>query len=196
MVTDPASLRPNEEGPVDDRTGYALDRSVLANERTYAAWIRTGLTALAAGVAIEKFMVDAMPGWTIRSIAIILIVYSVIAFVIAAWRYGHLGLKLVHVDVKSIPSIVTTGTSVLLIVCSLLALAGLWLIDPGWGNYPMPPWDEFVKFPVSLLLIANPIGARIRPMSRVAIAVEFVSGGACGAVSRVGAERLGRGGRA
>jgi len=134
MVTDPANLRPNEKDPVDDRTGYALDRTVLANERTYAAWIRTGLTALAAGVAIEKFMVDAMPGWTIRSIAFILIVYSVIAFIIAAWRYSHLGLKLVHVDVKLIPSIVTTGASVLLVVCSLLALAGLWLLDPGWGN--------------------------------------------------------------
>lgn len=134
MVTDPENLRPNEKDPVDDRTGYALDRTILANERTYAAWIRTGLTALAAGVAIEKFMVDAMPGWTIRIIAIILIIYSVIAFIIAAWRYSHLGLKLVHVDVKSIPLIVTSGASALLIVCSLLALAGLWLLDPGLGN--------------------------------------------------------------
>jgi len=133
MVTDPANPRPNEEDPVEDRTGYALDRTVLANERTYAAWIRTGLTALAAGVAIEKFMVDTMPGWTIRSIAIILILYSMIAFTVAAWRYSHLGLRLVHVDVKSIPSIVTTSASALLVVCSLLALAGLWLLDPGRG---------------------------------------------------------------
>lgn len=124
----------NEQDTFDDRTGYALDRTVLANERTYAAWIRTGLTALAAGVAIEKFMVDAMPGWTIRSIAIILIVYSVAAFVMAAWRYSHLGIKLVHIDVKAVPAAVTTGASALLVVCSLLALAGLWLLDSGWGN--------------------------------------------------------------
>ena len=30
--------------------------------------------------------------------------------------------------------IVTSGASALLIVCSLLALAGLWLLDPGLGN--------------------------------------------------------------
>jgi len=119
----------HEDDAADDgRTAYALDRTVLANERTYTAWIRTGLASLAAGVAIEKFMVDALPDWTIRSIAIILIIYSVIAFIIAAWRYSHLGLKLVHIDVKSIPTVVMTGASVLLICCSLLALVGIWLL--------------------------------------------------------------------
>jgi len=120
--------------PEDSRTGYALDRTVLANERTYAAWVRTGIAALAAGVAIEKFMVDAMPGWTIRSIAVLLIVYSMVAFGVAAWRYSHLGLKLSHIDVRANPSLVTTGGSIVLVVCSLLALAGLWLLDHGGGN--------------------------------------------------------------
>jgi uncharacterized membrane protein YidH (DUF202 family) len=84
---------------------------------------------LAAGMAIEKFMVDAMSGWTIRSIAIILIIYSMIAFIIAAWRYSHLGLKLV--EVKLIPLIVMSSASVLLVVCLLPGLAGLWLLGPG-----------------------------------------------------------------
>ena len=131
MVSDPVSPRSDEEDSIDDRTGYALDRTVLANERTYAAWIRTGLTTLVAGLAIEKFMVDAMPGLMFQSIAVILIVYSMIAFIIAAWRYNHLGLKLVHLDIKSIPSSVTTGTSILLVACSILALSGLWLLNSG-----------------------------------------------------------------
>jgi putative membrane protein len=130
MVNDPASPRPDEETPLDDRTGYALDRTVLANERTYAAWIRTGLTTLVAGLAVEKFMVDSMSGWAFQIIAVILIVYSMVAFIIAAWRYNHLGLKLVHLDIKSIPSLVTTGASVLLVLCSILALSGLWLLNP------------------------------------------------------------------
>ncbi len=131
MVTDSTSPRPDENDHVDDRTGYALDRTVLANERTYAAWIRTGLTTLVAGLAIEKFMVDSMQGWVFQSIAVILIIYSMIAFIIAAWRYNHLGLKLVHLDIKSIPSYVTTGASIILVACSILALSGLWLLNPG-----------------------------------------------------------------
>ena len=34
----------------DPRVFYAADRTVLAAERTYAAWVRTGLVSLVAGV--------------------------------------------------------------------------------------------------------------------------------------------------
>ena len=40
---------------------YALDRTVLANERTYAAWIRTGLAALVTGVATEHILIEVYP---------------------------------------------------------------------------------------------------------------------------------------
>jgi putative membrane protein len=115
-------------GATDDvRTNYAADRTVLANERTFAAWIRTGLTALAAGVAIEKLLVDLMAAWSIQLIALLLIVVSIVAFVIAAWRYTHLGLKLVHLDVKTVPPLLIMAISLLLVLCSLFALVDLWL---------------------------------------------------------------------
>ena len=121
------SERPDPgEAPND----YALDRTVLANERTYTAWIRTGLTALAAGVAIEKFMADVIPGWGIRSIAVILIGFSAVAFTLAAWRYTHLGIKLGRIDVKRVPPVVTIGASVILVACALIALVGLWMVSP------------------------------------------------------------------
>jgi inner membrane protein YidH len=123
--------------PVDtagERTGYALDRTVLANERTYAAWIRTGLTALAAGVAIERFMTGMFPGWGVRSIAVILILVSAVAFFVAAWRYTHLGVRLGHADVKTVPAVLTTAASALLIACALIALVGLWFVRPGGGG--------------------------------------------------------------
>ncbi|MGI9483419.1 MAG: YidH family protein, partial [Hyphomicrobiales bacterium] len=68
----------------------ALDRTILANERTYAAWLRTGLCALAAGLAIEKFMIDVLPFWGIRMISVVLIVFSAVAFLLSAWRHAHL----------------------------------------------------------------------------------------------------------
>lgn len=55
--------RVTKPDPEDKKTEYALDRTVLANERTYAAWLRTGIAALAAGLAIEKFMVQVLPEW-------------------------------------------------------------------------------------------------------------------------------------
>jgi putative membrane protein len=114
----------------DGPNNLALDRTVLANERTYTAWIRTGLTALAAGVAIVKFMADVIPPWGTLTIAVILIVFSGVAFFVAAWRYTHLGIKLGRVDVKRVPLTVTMGTSLILIACALIALVGIWM-PPG-----------------------------------------------------------------
>jgi hypothetical protein len=37
------------EGSADRTTVLAADRNILASERTYAAWVRTGLLALAGG---------------------------------------------------------------------------------------------------------------------------------------------------
>jgi len=42
------AVQPRNEAE-KSRSDYAIDRTLLANERTYAAWIRTGLMALAAG---------------------------------------------------------------------------------------------------------------------------------------------------
>ena len=112
------------------RDAYAIDRTVLANERTYAAWIRTGLAALAAGVAAEGFAVGVMPDWTIRAIAVILILFAATAFALAAWRYTHLGVALAEVEVRAIPEAVTTTVSAFLVACALLALVGLWGLDP------------------------------------------------------------------
>lgn len=120
---------PHPEVTTGEKTvEYALDRTVLANERTFAAWLRTGLAALAAGVAVEKFLVEVLPEWGIRGIAMLLIVFSALAFALAGWRYTHLGIKLGRIDVKMVPASLTTLLSVLLVLCSALAFVSLWLV--------------------------------------------------------------------
>lgn len=126
MAEQPTPLHGTEETP-EATHDYSIDRTVLANERTYAAWIRTGLTALAAGIAVEKLLVGVMAAWSIRGIAVILILFSALSFVVAAWRYTHLGFKLSRADVKVVPTMVISGASVVLVLCSLLAFIDLWV---------------------------------------------------------------------
>lgn len=109
-----------------DATSLALDRTVLANERTYAAWIRTGLAALITGLGIARFMLDAMPLWSIRVITAFLILFSAAAFLIASWRYGNLGLGVSRLDVKMLPLALVKVLSYVLAGCSLFSLIGLW----------------------------------------------------------------------
>ncbi len=111
-----------------DLTNLALDRTVLANERTYAAWIRTGLASLVTGLGIAKFMTDLMPLWGIRILVAALIIFSAVAFLLAAWRYSHLHLKVSHLEVDAIPLAVVRGLSLLFVVCSLIALVSVWYL--------------------------------------------------------------------
>ncbi len=130
MADSPAGRQGAEEAK-EASHDYSIDRTVLANERTYAAWIRTGLAALAAGIAVEKLLVGVMTAWSIRGIAVTLILYSALAFGLAAWRYTHLGVKLSRSDVKAVPAVVTTAASAVLVLCSLLAFIDLWVTPPG-----------------------------------------------------------------
>lgn len=111
-----------------DNNALALDRTVLANERTFQAWIRTGLSALAAGLGVAKFLQDSLPIWMLLVIAIILILLSVAAFLQASWRYSHLHIRMAELDVDATPLWLVNTISGLLSACSVLALLGVILI--------------------------------------------------------------------
>lgn len=46
----------------DPRDELAYDRTHLANERTYAAWLRTGLSVSAGGVAVARLVPEPARG--------------------------------------------------------------------------------------------------------------------------------------
>ncbi|VAX14948.1 hypothetical protein MNBD_NITROSPINAE04-1980 [hydrothermal vent metagenome] len=108
-----------------DSNTLALDRTVLANERTYQAWIRTGLALFIAGLGVLKFLREEMPFWILLVIATLFILFSAIAFLLAAWRYRHFHLRIKRLDIDVVPSWVVITASVLLAATALLALIGL-----------------------------------------------------------------------
>ncbi len=111
-----------------DQVRLALDRTILANERTYAAWIRTGIAALLAGLVVEKILIEAIPIWGVHMISVAFIAFSGVAFFLASWRYRHFLIRLEDTDVKMVPLPVVRGISLVLIVSVLIALFGLWRV--------------------------------------------------------------------
>ena len=67
-----------------------------------------------------------MPFWSIRTITVILILISGVAFFLAAWRYEHFHTGMTHLDIKMIPVGMVKLFSFVLVICSLMALVGLW----------------------------------------------------------------------
>jgi len=113
------------QSPEPDSNTLALDRTVLANERTYQAWIRTGLSLFIAGLGVLKFLREEMPFWILVVITTLFILFSAIAFLLAAWRYRHFHLRIKRLDIDVVPAWVVITASVFLAASALLALAGL-----------------------------------------------------------------------
>ena len=67
----------------------------LANERTFLAWIRTGLALTAGGVALEAFSLHIHPGWRLAA-SMLLLVAGTTTPVLAwfMWRRTEQALRL------------------------------------------------------------------------------------------------------
>ena len=101
--------------------------SVLANERTFAAWTRTGLTALVTGLGVAKFLHGVLPERFIPIIAMILFFCSASFFTLAAWRYSHVGIRMKTTRVAGASTFMLIILAALLGVVSVAAALGIWI---------------------------------------------------------------------
>ena len=102
--------------------------TILANERTYAAWVRTGLTALATGLGVERFLGGVIPDPVIRAISMSLLSFSILVFIMGSWRYILIGSKIPEHKKFGAPIPFILLLSILLVLVSVLAIVGVWLI--------------------------------------------------------------------
>ncbi len=109
----------------------ALERtSVLANERTYAAWVRTGLTAFATSIGFVGLLSGVLDPFTLRSVALILGLSSATFFLIAGWRYHHVGSRMVTIKTFGTPIWLLVGLSLILVVATIFVLFDVWITAP------------------------------------------------------------------
>lgn len=71
--------------PPDCQLRLASQRTATASERTFAAWIRTGLAALAFGIAIHR-LASGVPSWPWRLAATGLITLGASCFAVGLRR--------------------------------------------------------------------------------------------------------------
>ena len=69
----------------EHRTDWAEDRTILANERTFAGWMRTGMASLAVAIGLQAVFGSVEPTWVAKSAATVFVVISTLIFW-AAWR--------------------------------------------------------------------------------------------------------------
>jgi putative membrane protein len=106
-------------------------RTHLANERTYLAWLRTGITLIALGLAAAQFLdPGVMPGVPVVGLLSTgVIVLGAFTVGVGLYRYRAGALRIDAQEFRP------AGTSVLVaaLVAVVLALAAIWFV---WLMHP------------------------------------------------------------
>src|SRR6185437_2879522 len=101
-------------------------RTELAAERTYAAWVRTGLVSLASGVGAKSLLSHVLPGWLIGLTGSVLVLFSAFCFVAAVWRQLKPGPPPPEPDARQLPAPLLLLVNGLLVLVALASLVGIW----------------------------------------------------------------------
>ena len=89
-MAEPEQLPDPQADSADVRTQLARERTVLARERTFNAWLRTGLTAVAAGVGLAYLGAETHPLFGLhRAAGLLLSVVGGTILVVALRRYAR-----------------------------------------------------------------------------------------------------------
>lgn len=117
--------RPSE--PDFSRTDLAEDRTILANERTFAGWMRTSLASVAIGIGFHAIFPTMQPPWLPRAIATAFLLLAIAVVVLAERRAAAVMRRLsAHVIVSSeVMNLRLFAGSITL--GSLALIAAIWL---------------------------------------------------------------------
>jgi putative membrane protein len=111
-----------------NRTDLAEDRTLLANERTYAGWLRTGLAAVGIGVGFHALFQRMEPEWIPKSIATLFLLMGVAVVVAAEWRARRVLDRLSAHQVTPPRTLNLTLITIATTIGAVGLIAAIWLL--------------------------------------------------------------------
>ncbi|MDU9007041.1 YidH family protein [Sedimentitalea todarodis] len=119
---------PDSNDLADTRTAWAEDRTVLANERTFAGWMRTGMACIALALGLKAVFKDTDYPLIAKGVAEVFILVAVLIFWAAVTKCRETQKRMDDHDVEAQShKRMTTLASIL--TCGALATGViLWLL--------------------------------------------------------------------
>jgi putative membrane protein len=110
------------------RTDLSEDRTVLANERTFASWLRTGFAAIGIGLGFQALFNRLEPPWVPRSIASAFLAIAILIFIVAERRSRIVLARLKEHQVEGIGKQRMRLITFVSVVAAVALLAAIWLL--------------------------------------------------------------------
>ena len=117
-----------EERDKPDRNDLAEDRTVLANERTFAGWMRTAIAAVGMGVAFHALFDQMEPRWAPRAIASAFVISGLIIIFLAERKSRRVLNRLNAHSVEPVGGLNLALVGGMIAAGSVTLLAGIWLL--------------------------------------------------------------------
>lgn len=112
----------------EQRTDWAEDRTNLANERTFASWMRTGMACIGVALGLKAVFGATDHPWMAKSVAELFIIASVVIFASAARRSYLAQQRIDEHDTKTQSHVGMIITSTSLGFGAVAAGVILWLL--------------------------------------------------------------------
>lgn len=118
----------NDQSSPLNRTALAEDRTILANERTFAGWMRTSLACVAIGVGFHALFSSMAPPWLPKLIASGFLLLAIAVVLLAERRAAAVMARLsAHVIVTARPMNLRIFAAVISLGAAALITA-IWLL--------------------------------------------------------------------
>ncbi|MCF7701741.1 YidH family protein [Loktanella sp. M215] len=112
----------------DTRTAWAEDRTVLANERTFAGWMRTGMACIALALGLKAVFKDTDYPVLARSVAEVFIFAALLIFWSAVFKCRKAQRRMKDHDVEAQSYRYMTFLACVLTLGALATGVILWLL--------------------------------------------------------------------
>ena len=110
------------------RTDMSEDRTMLANERTFAGWLRTGFAAVGIALAFNALFVRLEPPWVPKAVATAFLLIAILIFVAADRRACHVLARLHAHKVETVKTQTIRIITYLTVTATLALIAAIWLL--------------------------------------------------------------------
>lgn len=111
------------------RTDFSEDRTVLANERTFASWVRTGFAGIGIGLAFNALFTRIQPEWLPKLIASIFLLVAILIFIAAEHRARMVMRRLHAHQVRPIKVTSLRLITIAAVAATVGLLAVIWLVQ-------------------------------------------------------------------
>lgn len=112
----------------DTRTAWAEDRTVLANERTYAGWMRTGMASIAVALGLKAVFKDTDYPVIAKAVAELFVLTAVLIFWAAAQKCRQARNRMKEHDVEAQSQLRMAILAGIMTVAAIATGIILWLL--------------------------------------------------------------------